>query len=177
MADLNSSVHETPGAYTNPPEQRRAAALQVCGRATDRDDAAHLLDVLGLLDTVPDSIIATAPPQERAPDPQPHPQPRPQPRPVRAARTAALQKPRRTTTRALPIEPDGRATGKGMAEPWMTREQCPQPPKPYHLPLRAPMWAEVMAAPQTWAEWMTERAARRAAEQTSEGRVDGLDAV
>lgn len=32
------------------PEQRRAAALAVCDRATDVDDARALLDALGLLD-------------------------------------------------------------------------------------------------------------------------------
>lgn len=169
MTDLNSSVHETPGAYTNPPDQRRAAALQVCGHATDRDDAAHLLDVLGLLDTAPDSVVATACPQESDPDPQPHPQIDPQPRRPRPARTAALRKPRRATTRALPTEPPARATGAGIAEQWMTQEQCPQPPKPYRNLPRQPVWAEVMAAPQTWAEFMAERAAQRAA-ATDEGR-------
>ena len=30
--------------------QRRKAALYVCGRARDRDDALHLLEALGLVD-------------------------------------------------------------------------------------------------------------------------------
>jgi hypothetical protein len=52
----------------------------------------------------------------------------------------------------------------------MTREQCPHPPAPHRNPPRAPLWAEVMAAPQTWDQWMAERATRRTAEQTDEGR-------
>lgn len=65
----------------------------------------------------------------------------------------------------------------GLAEPWMVREQCPQPPKPYTAPPRPLLRFEVMAAPQTWAQWMAERADRRAAAQTNEGSADGLDTV
>lgn len=57
---------------------------------------------------------------------------------------------------------------EGLAEPWMVREQCPQAPKPYTAQPRPLLRSEVMAAPQTWAEFVAERAARRAA-PTDEG--------
>lgn len=54
MSDLN-----LPGAKMlepgprNTPEQQHAAALAICARATDVDDARELLGMLGLLERIP----------------------------------------------------------------------------------------------------------------------------
>ncbi|MGH8888308.1 MAG: hypothetical protein ACRDV3_00935 [Acidothermaceae bacterium] len=45
---MEQSHHDVGAMIPITPEQFRRAALAVCSRATDADDAANLLDALGL---------------------------------------------------------------------------------------------------------------------------------